>query len=249
MSSGFQPSAVQESGGGAQGWRTGRKEGLECESWRRISCRQDRAPQFEERQGAGLDAAGMGNLEGIGPRRKVEMAFGAGLQPQLGRGYARLGITLRVVERKLVSEAPEEDAQSQRQQRDRREIDEGSGASGRAARSIHRGWRWRRRVRCWTAGRQRSCLSLCLQKQRGSESILTRFKRFRWKFTGNVASFRRAEPRKAIIGAEASRAKDQMLGDFCEEGQRRIGGRGRNRTYNLSVKSRMLCQLSYASIA
>ena len=25
------------------------------------------------------------------------------------------------------------------------------------------------------------------------------------------------------------------------------GGRGRNRTYNLSVKSRMLCQLSYAS--
>jgi hypothetical protein len=26
------------------------------------------------------------------------------------------------------------------------------------------------------------------------------------------------------------------------------GGRGRNRTYNLSVKSRMLCQLSYASI-
>ena len=27
-----------------------------------------------------------------------------------------------------------------------------------------------------------------------------------------------------------------------------IGGRGRNRTYNLSVKSRMLCQLSYASM-
>ncbi len=26
-----------------------------------------------------------------------------------------------------------------------------------------------------------------------------------------------------------------------------FGGRGRNRTYNLSVKSRMLCQLSYAS--
>ena len=26
-----------------------------------------------------------------------------------------------------------------------------------------------------------------------------------------------------------------------------IGGRGRNRTYNLSIKSRMLCQLSYAS--
>jgi hypothetical protein len=25
------------------------------------------------------------------------------------------------------------------------------------------------------------------------------------------------------------------------------GGRGRNRTFNLSVKSRMLCQLSYAS--
>jgi hypothetical protein len=27
----------------------------------------------------------------------------------------------------------------------------------------------------------------------------------------------------------------------------RTGGRGRNRTFNLSVKSRMLCQLSYAS--
>ena len=27
-----------------------------------------------------------------------------------------------------------------------------------------------------------------------------------------------------------------------------FGGRGRNRTYNLSVKSRMLCQLSYASV-
>ncbi len=26
-----------------------------------------------------------------------------------------------------------------------------------------------------------------------------------------------------------------------------IGGRGRNRTYNQSIKSRMLCQLSYAS--
>ena len=26
------------------------------------------------------------------------------------------------------------------------------------------------------------------------------------------------------------------------------GGRGRNRTFNLSVKSRMLCQLSYASM-
>jgi hypothetical protein len=25
------------------------------------------------------------------------------------------------------------------------------------------------------------------------------------------------------------------------------GGRGRNRTFNLSIKSRMLCQLSYAS--
>jgi hypothetical protein len=28
---------------------------------------------------------------------------------------------------------------------------------------------------------------------------------------------------------------------------KKIGGRGRNRTYNLSIKSRMLCQLSYAS--
>ena len=28
---------------------------------------------------------------------------------------------------------------------------------------------------------------------------------------------------------------------------RGFGGRGRNRTYNLSIKSRMLCQLSYAS--
>ena len=28
----------------------------------------------------------------------------------------------------------------------------------------------------------------------------------------------------------------------------RDGGRGRNRTFNLSVKSRMLCQLSYASM-
>src|SRR5580704_7110052 len=27
----------------------------------------------------------------------------------------------------------------------------------------------------------------------------------------------------------------------------KAGGRGRNRTFNLSVKSRMLCQLSYAS--
>src|SRR5579875_1488393 len=26
-----------------------------------------------------------------------------------------------------------------------------------------------------------------------------------------------------------------------------VGGRGRNRTFNLSIKSRMLCQLSYAS--
>ena len=33
-----------------------------------------------------------------------------------------------------------------------------------------------------------------------------------------------------------------------EKGVVRDGGRGRNRTYNLSVKSRMLCQLSYASI-
>ena len=30
-------------------------------------------------------------------------------------------------------------------------------------------------------------------------------------------------------------------------GRAKAGGRGRNRTYNLSVKSRMLCQLSYAS--
>ena len=28
---------------------------------------------------------------------------------------------------------------------------------------------------------------------------------------------------------------------------KKFGGRGRNRTYNLSIKSRMLCQLSYAS--
>src|SRR6185437_6403531 len=33
---------------------------------------------------------------------------------------------------------------------------------------------------------------------------------------------------------------------FCRN--RTYGGRGRNRTYNLSVKSRMLCQLSYASL-
>ena len=38
----------------------------------------------------------------------------------------------------------------------------------------------------------------------------------------------------------AFRAASDMLG-------RDIGGRGRNRTFNLSVKSRMLCQLSYAS--
>ena len=30
-------------------------------------------------------------------------------------------------------------------------------------------------------------------------------------------------------------------------GKRKDGGRGRNRTFNLSIKSRMLCQLSYAS--
>jgi hypothetical protein len=29
----------------------------------------------------------------------------------------------------------------------------------------------------------------------------------------------------------------------------RNGGRGRNRTFNLSVKSRMLCQLSYAPLS
>ncbi len=41
---------------------------------------------------------------------------------------------------------------------------------------------------------------------------------------------------------------DSVLGG-CRIGVRKecIGGRGRNRTYNLSIKSRMLCQLSYAS--
>src|SRR5208282_1452834 len=34
---------------------------------------------------------------------------------------------------------------------------------------------------------------------------------------------------------------------MCSRSNRFNGGRGRNRTYNLSVKSRMLCQLSYAS--
>ncbi len=49
--------------------------------------------------------------------------------------------------------------------------------------------------------------------------------------------------------------KSPQLGrlQICEEVEKPcksmnlFGGRGRNRTYNLSVKSRMLCQLSYAS--
>ena len=44
-----------------------------------------------------------------------------------------------------------------------------------------------------------------------------------------------------------------IFGDFqvvpnCSKLLDLNGGRGRNRTYNLSVKSRMLCQLSYASM-
>ena len=36
---------------------------------------------------------------------------------------------------------------------------------------------------------------------------------------------------------------------MCRSGPSGLnGGRGRNRTFNLSIKSRMLCQLSYASI-
>ena len=39
-----------------------------------------------------------------------------------------------------------------------------------------------------------------------------------------------------------------MHGIKCSRQERRkVGGRGRNRTYNQSIKSRMLCQLSYAS--
>ena len=37
------------------------------------------------------------------------------------------------------------------------------------------------------------------------------------------------------------------LSDGCCCDLFRSGGRGRNRTFNLSIKSRMLCQLSYAS--
>jgi hypothetical protein len=43
-----------------------------------------------------------------------------------------------------------------------------------------------------------------------------------------------------------SKSSDDSLKPFCLLAEV-IGGRGRNRTYNLSVKSRMLCQLSYAS--
>ena len=41
-------------------------------------------------------------------------------------------------------------------------------------------------------------------------------------------------------GARGAEREIEIVIDF--------GGRGRNRTYNLSVKSRMLCQLSYASM-
>jgi hypothetical protein len=34
----------------------------------------------------------------------------------------------------------------------------------------------------------------------------------------------------------------------CQRLSKKDGGRGRNRTFNLSIKSRMLCQLSYASL-
>ncbi len=45
----------------------------------------------------------------------------------------------------------------------------------------------------------------------------------------------------AHTGAQAERAPTLKLVVIC-------GGRGRNRTTNLSIKSRMLCQLSYASV-
>ncbi len=39
-----------------------------------------------------------------------------------------------------------------------------------------------------------------------------------------------------------------LWGGYLIDGEAlEAGGRGRNRTFNLSIKSRMLCQLSYAS--
>ena len=48
-------------------------------------------------------------------------------------------------------------------------------------------------------------------------------------------------------GNKRARLAFQRNTAHIELGCRLIGGRGRNRTFNLSVKSRMLCQLSYAS--
>ena len=43
---------------------------------------------------------------------------------------------------------------------------------------------------------------------------------------------------------EGSTSGEQVMALVCSSN----GGRGRNRTYNLSIKSRMLCQLSYAPL-
>jgi hypothetical protein len=53
----------------------------------------------------------------------------------------------------------------------------------------------------------------------------------------------RAEIRRAQKWAQCSRRSRGGLAKYLKG----YGGRGRNRTYNLSIKSRMLCQLSYAS--
>jgi hypothetical protein len=50
------------------------------------------------------------------------------------------------------------------------------------------------------------------------------------------------------LGVRSSISADFMGIEKRCKSMKILGGRGRNRTYNLSVKSRMLCQLSYASI-
>lgn len=156
------------------------------------------AAQLAQQQRVRLVRVGIGNLERVGSRWNVQRAFVAGLKPQLGGGNARIGAPMQMIERKLVPESPQEDAQRQRQQSEGRETGGARRRRGRPPNTSHRRRSGRRHARCWTAGRQRSCLSQCLQRQRGSECIVTRFNKSRWKFLSRSRLFRRTWTGKAL---------------------------------------------------
>ena len=110
---GVQRSGLGGSGGDGCGRSTGGKKRFVGGSQEPGHGRSDHPSEIDLRDLARVEPGGMGEAECVVPDRDVQGTGALRLHPELGDGGVRNGIRVGVIARELISEAPQENRESQ----------------------------------------------------------------------------------------------------------------------------------------